>query len=179
MIGENMPRRTLVVAALSVAVLAAIAVTNIGGAGAQAPGIGRWGRVVTSSRASSADPAPTAAATFTLIEEEGQFVYVDSGGRSDEGDYVVFRDRLRDPHSNALIGALSVQCLITFADSAECSGTAILFNRGKLSFAGNSPSYPRFALAITGGTGEFRGAKGEAFVTDTPGPRDRIGIHLV
>jgi hypothetical protein len=177
-----MRSRKVMLVTVAVAVLAVVAVTNIGGAGAQAPGVGRWGRVEVpkANAANGAEVAPAKPATIILIEEEGQFTYVDTGPRGDsEGDYVVFRDRLRDPHTNALIGALSVQCLITFADSAECSGTAILFNRGKLSFAGNSPSFPRFALAITGGTGEFRGANGEAFVNDSPGPRDRIGVHLV
>jgi hypothetical protein len=177
-----MRSRNVVLAIVTAAVLAVVGVTNVGGAGAQAPGVGRWGRVGApkASAANSAEVAPTAATSFILIEEEGQFTYVDTGpGGDSEGDYVVFRDRLRHPQTNALIGALSVQSLITFADSAECSGTAILFNRGKLSFAGNSPSFSRFALAITGGTGEFRGANGEAFVNDVPGPRDRIGIHLV
>jgi hypothetical protein len=180
--GEAMRSRKVVLGVVTVAVLVVIGVANIGGAGAQSKAVGRWGRVEgrTADVASSAEAAPAAAASFVLIEEVGQGTFVDTGPKGDsEGDYALFRDRLRDPKNNALIGALSVQCVFQFAFTAECHGTAILFDRGKLTFAGNVPTASVFALAITGGTGEFRAARGEVFVHDSPGPRDRIGVHLV
>jgi hypothetical protein len=164
-------------AGVIVAVLAVIGVANIAGAGAGAQQVRRWARTGPATTANAVEPR---AATLILIEEEGQATYIDVGPRGETvGDYVVFRDRLRDPNSDALIGALSVQCTFQFANSAECHGTAILFNRGKLTFAGNVPPASLFALAITGGTGEFRAARGEVFVHDSSGPRDRIGVHLV
>jgi hypothetical protein len=36
-----------------------------------------------------------------------------------------------------------------------------------------------FVSAITGGTGEFNAASGQAFVTDTSSPRNRIVFQLV
>ena len=77
------------------------------------------------------------------------------------------------------MGSLSVQCTLTFGatEASECLGTAILFDRGKITLAGNVPNYPRFAVAITGGTLEFRGARGQVFVNDNSGS-DRVPSRL-
>jgi hypothetical protein len=173
-----------------VAVLAAVVgVANVGGAGAEPDGIGRWGRSGDgSSSAAAASPEPSAAEvqaaaarSLTFLQEETQnSAFVDVGPRDESvGDSFIFRDRLLNPRTNAHVGSLSVQCTLAFF-STECTGTAIVFDRGKITLAGNVPgSGSRFAVAITGGTREFRAARGQVLVTDTANQRDSIVFQLV
>ena len=185
-----MRHRKVVLATVLVGVLAVVVgAANVGGAAADPEGIGRWGRSSHgSSSAAARSPEPSAAEvraaaarSLTFTEEETQnFAFVDVGPRDESvGDYFIFRDRLLNPRTNAHVGSLSVQCTLAFF-STECAGTAIVFDRGKITIAGNVPgSGNRFAVAITGGTGEFRSARGQVFVTDTANRRDPIVFQLV
>lgn len=185
-----MRHRKVVLAMVLVAVLAAVVgVANVGGAGAEPDGIGRWGRSGSGSNsaaAGSAEPSAAevqaaAARSLTFIQEETQnFAFVDVGPRDESvGDSFIFRDRLLNPRTHAHVGSLSVQCTLAFF-STECTGTAIVFDRGKITLAGNVPgSGNRFAVAITGGTGEFHAARGQVLVTDTANQRDPIVFQLV
>ena len=185
-----MRNRKVVLATVLVAVLAlVVGVANVGGAGAEPEGIGRWGRSghgSSSAAARTAEPSAAevqaaAARSLTFTEEETEhFAFVDVGPRDESvGDSFIFRNRLLNPRTNAHVGSLSVQCTLAFF-STECTGTAIVFDRGKITLAGNVPgSGNRFAVAITGGTGEFRAARGQVLVTDTANRRDPIVFQLV
>ena len=120
-----MRNRKVLLATTLIAVLAVvIGVANIGGAGAEPDGIGRWGRSGHgSSSAAARSPEPSAAEvqaaaarSLTFIEEETQnFAFVDVGPRDESvGDSFIFRDRLLDPRTNAHVGSLSVQCTLAF-----------------------------------------------------------------
>jgi len=176
--------KLLLVAAL-VAGLGVIVGTNVDGAEAGGPQAGRWGQrggaaVATGVEPSAAVVDGAAAQSLSLINEDtGDFTLLRHGPGVNPGDQVVFRNKLRDARTNAFVGVLSNSCVITYHDSSECTGTAILFRRGKIMFSGNVPLAQHFVVAITGGTGEFVGAKGQAFVTDTTNPRDPVVIHLV
>jgi hypothetical protein len=182
-------RKVLLVTTLIAVLAVVIGVANIGGAGAEPDGIGRWGRsdgASSSAAARSAEPSAAevqaaAARSLTFIEEETQnFAFVDVGPRGESvGDYFIFRDRLLNPRTNAHVGSMSVRCTLAFF-STECNGTAIVFDRGKITLAGNVPNTgDRFAVAITGGTAEFRAARGQVFVTETANRRDPIVFQLV
>jgi hypothetical protein len=183
-------KNRLVLLGVPIAVVAlVIGVVTAGGAGAKDEPAGRrWGAVfdATSSGASrSAEPASAAvgragARTLVFIQEatgNEAFVDVPPGGES-VGDSFIFRDRLEDPRTRAHVGSLSVQCTLVFF-TINCEGTAIIFDRGKITLSGNVPDTPRFAVAITGGTREFRAARGQVFVDDTGATTSRIEVQLV
>ena len=167
------------------AVAAVIGVANAGGAGAEGPAFEPWGRragsrpaaMGRSAEPTAADLQATAGQVLKFVQQStGDEAFVDNGPQGESvGDFFIFRERLLDPGTRAYVGSLSVQCTLTFG-ATECLGTAILFDRGKITLAGNVPNYPRFAVAITGGTLEFRGAQGQAFVNDSTG---QIAFHLV
>jgi len=183
-----MRRRTLIVIVVLAVVAAVIGAVNAGGAGAEGPAFGPWGHRVGSAQAAtghSAEPSAaelegTAGQVLKYVQQStGDEAFVDNGPQGESvGDFFIFRERLLDPGTRAHVGSLSVQCTLTFGatEASECLGTAILFDRGKITLAGNAPNYPRFAVAITGGTLEFRGARGQAFVNDNT---RQIAFHLV
>jgi len=183
-----MRKRTLVVVVVLAAVAAVIGVANAGGAGAEGPAFEPWGRragsrpaaTSRSAEPSEADLESTAGQVLKYVQQStGDEAFVDNGPQGESvGDFFIFRERLLDPGTRAYVGSLSVQCTLTFGatEASECLGTAILFGRGKITLAGNAPNYPRFAVAITGGTLEFRGARGQAFVNDNT---RQIAFHLV
>ncbi len=168
-----MRRTKFVLLALPIAVVAlVVGVVNAGGAGAADEPTGRWGRVFNVSDSAAARSAQPAAAEFkvsatarslTFVQETtGNEAFVDHPPRGESvGDSFIFRDRLREPRTNAHVGSLSVECTLVFF-TTECKGSAIIFDRGTITLAGVVPNGPRFAVAITGGTREFRVARGQA-----------------
>jgi hypothetical protein len=158
--------------------------TNVGGAEASGPSVGRWVPRAGAATGRSVEPSAAvvraaAARSLALINEDtDDFTLVRHGPGVNPGDEVLFRNKLRDPRTNAFVGVISNHCSITFHDSSECEGTLILFHRGKITFAGNVPIADHFVVAVTGGTQEFRGVRGQAFVTDTTNPRDPIVVQL-
>lgn len=87
--------------------------------------------------------------------------------KNEPGDYVVFHDPVHASKNGPKIGDMHVQCIASFARDL-CRGVIELTGRGNISFEGLTlreakPHVRRFA--IVGGTGEFRGAKGE-FVSE-------------
>lgn len=87
--------------------------------------------------------------------------------KNEPGDYVVFHDPVHRSAKGPKIGDMHVQCLASFGRDL-CRGVIELTGRGNISFEGlalreQKPDVRRFA--IVGGTGEFRGARGE-FVSE-------------
>lgn len=87
--------------------------------------------------------------------------------KNEPGDYVVFHDPVHRSAKGPKIGDMHVQCIASFARDL-CRGVIELTGRGNISFEGLTlreakPHVRRFA--IVGGTGEFRGARGE-FVSE-------------
>jgi len=96
-----------------------------------------------------------------------------NGKKSEFGDYSVFHTQLRDREGGRIIGHNNAFCLHgSFRD--YCQGTVVFNDRGTLTVYGlgslsDKPHIDHFA--ITGGTGEFRGASGETqFDTNHEGP---------
>ena len=87
--------------------------------------------------------------------------------KNEPGDYVVFHDPVHSSAKGPKIGDMHVQCLASFGRDL-CRGVIELTGRGNISFEGlalreRKPHVRRFA--IVGGTGDFRGARGE-FVSE-------------
>ena len=117
--------------------------------------------------------AAVAAQTFTLVEHDGPFSFVDlppvqSGpGRSvTPGDLLVLTNPLTRP-GGAKAGRLYAACTVidarTSIDDAilHCNGSYVL-PRGTLALSTTEPvaSAPTLRLAVTGGTGAYAGARG-------------------
>lgn len=81
------------------------------------------------------------------------------------GDYVVFHDQLRS--GGKQVGDEGGSC--TIVDAAEavthCTGTVRL-RGGQITFQGLASPDPTKQLAITGGTGRYQGAGGEATLVE-------------
>lgn len=112
----------------------------------------------------------------TTLQEE--FVDVGAPGPS-LGDHLVFSEVLR--HRGREVGTSGVVCVITEAVppytvvTFHCVGTLSL-RRGQITLQGlievqGEDDPGPFTVAITGGTGAFRGASGEAIVRDVSDTR--------
>ena len=75
------------------------------------------------------------------------------------GDYFVAFSQ--DKASSKQIGHDTVVCHFNFGGFADCTGTTVLA-KGQIVTAGEAPSGDRFTLAIVGGTGAYKNAKGQA-----------------
>jgi len=94
--------------------------------------------------------------TISVNEQFGDKVsVVDVGPGGDSvGDYVVFRDKLRNPNTNAVVGTIDAQCMSGFADM--CRGVVRLNRRGQITFDGETESgVDPDRYSIVGGSGEF------------------------
>ena len=129
------------------------------------------------------DSSPHKQRTIRLVEKsqvvQPTVIDVGEAGLS-AGDSVVVRDEvLREGGEPA--GVLRQVCTVVdvgsslLTSTAECIGSLAL-TEGTLTVAGPFlPASPEQALAVTGGTGEFRAARGET-VIDAEG--DRIIVRL-
>lgn len=115
-------------------------------------------------------------ATIVLIDREtDDLVFTDLGEPGEgAGDTVLRRDDLFDAKGVKKVGDTFARCTIQFGTPpvSQCDIVARLDGRGDITLSGlvALPEVP-FALAVTGGTGEFRHARGQALVkTVDPGP---------
>lgn len=123
----------------------------------------------------SADARPAAVhpRTFTLVEHDGPFSFVDlppvqnGVGRSvTPGDLLILTNPLTRPDGSKA-GTLHAACTVidarTSVDTAtfHCNGSYVL-RRGALALSTTGPvaSAPTLRLAVTGGTGAYAGAHG-------------------
>jgi Dirigent-like protein len=123
--------------------------------------------------------------TLRLIAEEDQFQFVDVGPPGTSlGDYFVFSDILY--RRGEEVGTNGGQCVIVAGTppyetvTLHCVVTADLergqiTTQGLLEFQGRDDVSP-FTVAITGGTGKYRGAGGEARVRPVS---DTVSVHTL
>jgi hypothetical protein len=173
-------RMGLIVAAVAVLGLVAggVAFASAGGSAKQA-GAGAWGRGFASPAEAGAEatPAPQISTAVTLDlqgrEVNGDFVDVGRPGES-VGDAFLFRQELFRRGTNQRVGSLFVTCTLHFG-TTPCEGTAVIFGRGKIEVASAIYDEPVFTVAVTGGTGDFQNARGQAVVREP----NRITFHLI
>lgn len=177
---QRKPR--VLIAAGSIIVVSALVLATAGLAAAQSRAANRWNHV-----GGGAD-APTPALVAAAREDErvrvirvhelftDNFTFIDVGEPGDSpGDYGVFQDPLANPRTGTIVGAVDVQCIAAYAD--QCRGSIQLRGRGQITFDGITPlgvDPDRFAL--TGGTGEFKGAGGVLIVSF---PAENIALLTV
>lgn len=121
--------------------------------------------------------------TIDLVETSAvpqpAFIDLDKPGLS-AGDHVVIRDGVTRPDGSSP-GVLRQECTLIepgsnpLTSTYECTAS-IALPEGTIILQGPFvPAEPEQAAAVTGGTGAFRGAQGEASVR---GEADQITIHL-
>jgi hypothetical protein len=111
----------------------------------------------------------------------------DHDGTSEMGDRIAVRGPLVDPFSGERVGLAFWDCVtmtrvVSFEPprgSQVCTGL-IRLTDGDITIQGTDPGgYGASVSALTGGTGLYRNARGEANVVDAPDPdRTEITIQL-
>ena len=84
------------------------------------------------------------------------------------GDYAVFRyDLFTEGKSPTRVGDAYVKCVTQFPPAgSQCEAVARFPGRGDLTYQGLAPQdlSEDYTIAITGGTGDFRNARGELLI---------------
>jgi hypothetical protein len=118
--------------------------------------------------------------TLRFVDRPAQqrFVDVDNSGGFSRGDMFVFTDRLRKGGSN--VGTLAGACTLVGHRPVrfECEATAKL-GGGKIGLQTVFRGDPgRISILVTGGTGVYRNARGQAVLDERSRP-NTITFHLI
>jgi allene oxide cyclase-like protein len=163
-------KRTPVLTAAAAAIALAGAAIAAGGGGAQEP----------------------AGRSFTVFEREGGFGFVDNKptqrGKNDQrisvGDQFAFNSALLD-EAKKRVGRLDATCIATGAGRTFAGGQYVCHGTFRLAdghlalstaFRGNTSD--NAAIAITGGTGAYEGARGSV-LSKQEGKLTRDTVHLL
>jgi hypothetical protein len=100
--------------------------------------------------------------TITVVEHATTDTTTDTGAKGDTvGDILTFANDVFDAADAAKVGTDNGSCLRTVKGAAyECTWTTFL-SGGQITVEGPFFDAKDSTLAITGGTGRFRGARGE------------------
>ncbi|HKE97504.1 MAG TPA: hypothetical protein VKG45_01025 [Actinomycetes bacterium] len=133
----------------------------------------------TGVRSTSASPGRHPGRTLVLVQSPPRQQHVDLGDPGPSpGDLLVFASTLADRAGNP-IGDLHIACTQSFDRVAVCGGVFELSGRGKLSVDA-SPVFPDPTVGmVTGGTGEFQNARGEAHIDPQPDGTTTVTFHLL
>jgi hypothetical protein len=95
------------------------------------------------------------------------------------GDEILFRVKLSQGGSR--IGTGLIECTAMFFRQLACATTMQIEGRGKLVAEGSFAERQRIhaSLAVTGGTGDFRNARGTVEVDDTGPNSSSFDFHLI
>lgn len=106
-----------------------------------------------------------AATTVQLIKEALTDTVIDLGPKGDSlGDLLAFADPLFDPTTKKQIGMDQGSCMrVIIGKTWECSWTVILAG-GAITAEGPFVGPADSTLAVTGGTGQYVGAKGSMLI---------------
>jgi hypothetical protein len=163
---------------IAIVVVAALLTGAIGAMGAKSPSAARWNHrpaaqplaagAAAEGRIEAKIPPSLVWQTIQVKEVFGdKLAVIDVGPGGDSvGDYVVFRDQLRNPNNNHVVGTIDVTCMSGFADM--CRGTARFTGRGQITFDGMTPlNHDPDHYPIVGGSGEFADVGG-VFMVEFP-----------
>ena len=120
--------------------------------------------------AASAGTSAAASQTIRLVARQASATLVPVPGQTGHqlvpGDQLVFTDSLT--RNGASYGHDAIHCVIVVAADAICAG-AFTLPGGQLTIAGDVGSVNSHglkAVAVTGGTGQYQGARGQLTVKD-------------
>jgi allene oxide cyclase len=117
--------------------------------------------VTASASDSGRDGSGRGGKTITVIEHATTDTTTDTGAAGDSvGDILTFANEVFDANDAAKVGTDNGYCLRTVKGAAyECNWTALLPG-GQITVEGPFLDAANSTLAITGGTGRYRGARG-------------------
>jgi hypothetical protein len=162
--------------AIAMVLLLAVAVLAMSVGSSAAPSTSRlngWKKPTASTAAATAAAEHGAKGATRLVviarPAPGEDQLVDVGPAGDSpGDYVVFAEDLITPAGRP-VGHDQSQCKLMFRDEVSCQGSFIFDGKGQIIVEGVLGETLN-TLAVTGGTGRFRNARGQAFLF--PGPNE-------
>jgi len=115
----------------------------------------------------------------TEVDSGGKFISISHTEKGAPGDEFIFSANLRQ-HGHK-VGTLNAICTLMLHSKLQCQGTFKLFGgtiSGSALLPANQPNGSTGHIAITGGTGTFRGASGEVLSTSISDNVSRDVIHL-
>jgi len=177
-------RRKLIVAAVAASALlgtaAAVALSSApAGAAAGGSGARAWGSAGGRDEGAG---RPVSNGVRTLVFKATTLrlrtIDVDGDGRDDAGDYVVFTESLAGRMGTTAKGSDSVRCTLNSRGHGDtlsmCDGEFIVQGLGQITVYGLASPW----VAVTGGTGSFSGARGEAKIITIDPRSEMITITL-
>lgn len=182
-----MRKRTALVLTAGVLVMLAVGSVGFSSAASDSP-VGPWGRTPGRSY-----PAPTdslesheGGQTLVFTGRTVNFAFINTDGRGlTPGDYIVFRDRLFN-RAGEHVGVLRVQCFVNFPHGRNqaflCDTAANIFHRGQILSRGGflaTPTSTGLTLGVTGGTGHWQNARGEAHARFVDEVTTRYTVHII
>ena len=115
--------------------------------------------------------------TLTEVQTNAAFVNISHTPQGAPGDQLILRSAVKDAQGRR-IGSSSVVCEMVFAKQLQCTGVYRLPG-GTLTGTAMAPASPTSTapvhIAITGGTGRYEGASGQATLT----PQSQTVNHTV
>ena len=165
--------------AITVVLLLAVGVAAMSVSSAAAPSSARqrgWAKPSASNGAAATAAAEAAAKAkdvtrLVLIARfvEETLVDVPPVGQENVGDSFLFTEDLFTPAGRA-VGHDQVRCTLMFRQEVFCEASAVLSARDEIVVEGVIGAEQRPVLAVVGGTGRFRNARGQVFIL--PGPTE-------
>jgi hypothetical protein len=117
--------------------------------------------------------SPAGATRLVVIAREVDFTIIDVGPQGDSpGDAMAFTDDLFD-QAGRRIGRDQAHCTIMFRGDVLCDASFVIAGRGQLLIHGVGLTF-----AVTGGTGEFKKARGQMHETFLPTGEFRFAFTL-
>jgi hypothetical protein len=159
--------------AITVVLLLAVGVAAMSVSSAAAPSSSRqrgWAKPSSSNAAAATTAAEAAAKAkdvtrLVLIARfvEETLVDVPPVGQDNVGDSFLFTEDLFTPAGRA-VGHDQVRCTLMFRQEIFCEASAVLNGRDEIVAEGVIGAEQRPVLAVVGGTGRFRNARGQVFI---------------
>jgi hypothetical protein len=139
--------------------------------------------VIAPAQLAAANPSPTviSARTVTLIVRGGSATFINVRQRKSvaAGDEFIGTQPTYLPGQPDRIVGRSYVVITLLTKQATRDEVTLVLRHGQLDLSGVEAGNP-FALAVTGGTGRFYGARGEAMIrTGGKDNRGTITIHLL
>ena|SRR5207237_4366247 len=177
-----LPKRSVTAGAIGVAALAAgaaIAFSPSPATGSSQVHLSWHGKAVGSLAEAKRLGHAGAPNTLTLTDmgvAQSQVDVGDPGGSP--GDFMFINLRLFNESAQKVVGRAVVRCEAAIS-TENCQGTLRVYKRGQIEIEGifyHTTTQP--VLAVTGGTGEFRGVGGVVNVFDVPQQPEVLVVHL-
>jgi allene oxide cyclase len=161
--------------AITVVLLLAVGVAAMSVSSAATPSSSRqrgWAKPSASNAAAATAAAAAEAAAkakdvtrLVLIARfvEETLVDVPPAGQENVGDSFLFTEDLFTPAGQA-VGHDQVRCTLMFRQEVFCEASAVLSGRDEIVVEGVIGAEQRPVLAVVGGTGRFRNARGQVFI---------------